>query len=361
MANLILSRYFLRRYLTSVLSTLVGVFVLIYLIDMIELSRRSAYNELGLVALATISGLRIPAFLQQAFPFVILFSSVFTLLSLNRRLELVIARAAGVSIWQILAPFIAGSLIVGVAATTLYSPLAAWGLSASERFEAQFTGHHASSSAEDRIPWFRQNADGVVSVIGASTVAKEGLQLRNVTAFILNDNDIARERIDAPVADLDQGAWEMKNATVTRIGYAPERRDVVRLPTSLRPEYVEQQLANPETIPFWALYSKIDAARSLGYNADAFSMQYNTLIAMPALFAAMTLVAATVSVKFARMGQSARTVVGGVAAGFVLYVVTFLAKSLGSHAVVPPVVAAWFPAVAAGLFGVTILLHQEDG
>ena len=90
-------------------------------------------------------------------------------------------------------------------------------------------------------------------------------------------------------------------------------------------------------------------------------MQYHTLVAQPALFIAMTLLAATVATRFSRTGQSGRTIAGGVMAGFVLYVVTFLAKALGSNDVVPPVMAAWFPVLAAGLSGVTILLHQEDG
>ena len=148
---------------------------------------------------------------------------------------------------------------------------------------------------------------------------------------------------------------------MTRIGYTP--RDLVeyRLPTSLRPEYIEQRLADPETISIWELGSKIEIAASLGFNSMAFSMQYHTLIARPALFVAMTLLAATVATRFSRTGQSGRVFVGGVLAGFVLYVVTFLAKALGSNDVVPPLVAAWFPVLAAGLFGVTILLHQEDG
>ena len=90
-------------------------------------------------------------------------------------------------------------------------------------------------------------------------------------------------------------------------------------------------------------------------------MRLYTLLAKPALFMAMTLVAATVAVRYSRLGQSGPAIIGGVAAGFVLYVATFLAQALGSNSVVPPVAAAWFPVVAAGLFGITVLLHQEDG
>ena len=170
-----------------------------------------------------------------------------------------------------------------------------------------------------------------------------------------------RERIDAPRASLGDGRWQLERPVVTRIGYPPDRRESMEIATELRPEYIEQRLENPMAVSVWELPFKIEAARSLGYNASAFAMRLNTLIAMPALFAVMTLVAATVAVRYSRIGQSAPTIVGGIAAGFMLYVVTFLAQTLGANAVVPAVLAAWFPVVAAGLFGTTILLHQEDG
>ncbi|MCW4114164.1 LPS export ABC transporter permease LptG [Aurantimonas sp. MSK8Z-1] len=359
--NATLNGYFFRRFVSSVFSTLVAIFALVYLIDMIEVGRRGQFADLSFSVAALLSALRVPSFVEQAFPFIILFSSIFTLLSLNRRLELVVARAAGVSVWQIVAPFVAASALIGVFAVCVYNPLAAAALAKGAELETRITsGGHVESSS-DRIPWLRQSADGVESILGARAISKGGLELAGVTAYVIGDNGTVRERIDAPQADLIEHSWVMENAVVTRIGFSPDPPKTIELPTTLKPEYVEERLANPDSIPLWQLHSKIQAARSLGYNADAFAMQYNTLLARPALFVAMTLLAATVSVKFARTGQSGRTIIGGITAGFVLYVVTFLAQALGSNAIIPPVIAAWFPAVAAGLFGVTALLYQEDG
>ncbi|MBC8128954.1 MAG: LPS export ABC transporter permease LptG [Rhizobiaceae bacterium] len=358
--NRTLDAYFFRRFMISFFSTLVVVFALVYLVDMIEVSRRGRFADIGFETIALISALRVPAFIEQAFPFIILFSSIFTLLSLNKKLELVVARASGVSVWQILAPFVAGSILLGLAATFLYNPLAAMAQAQSANIETQLAGG-STQAGSGLSPWLRQSGGGVSSIIGAKAIAGNGLELGGVTAFILGDDGTVRERIDAPQAKLVENAWEIASPTVTRIGYTPERLSTYRLPTTLRPEYVEQRLADPQAIPIWELRSKIDVARSLGYNAEAFAMHYNTLVAKPALFVAMTLLAATVAMRFARTGQSGRTIVGGIVAGFVLYVVTFLAQALGSNSVVPPIAAAWFPVVAAGFIGVTILLHQEDG
>lgn len=355
-----LNRYFFRLYIVSFVSTLVAVSALIFLIDMIELSRRGRTASLGFDGVALFSALRVPTFVEQAFPFIVLFASIFTLLNLNRKLELVVARAAGVSIWQILVPFLAGSAFLGLFATFAYNPLAAYAKAQADQIETNVFGGSVAQSSGETI-WLRQNGDGVRSIIGGASVARSGTELRGISAFVFDDKGFIALRIDANRAVLEDRQWRLFSPRVTRIGYPPSYPQEYRLPTTLKPEYIEQRVADPETISIWSLGSKIEIAASLGLNSMAFAMQYHTLLARPALFIAMTLLAATVATRFSRTGQSGRTIAGGVLAGFMLYVVTFLARALGSNDIVPPVLAAWFPVVGAGLLGVTILLHQEDG
>ncbi|MGB7287683.1 MAG: LptF/LptG family permease, partial [Salaquimonas sp.] len=68
-----------------------------------------------------------------------------------------------------------------------------------------------------------------------------------------------------------------------------------------------------------------------------------------------------VSLRFVRSGQAGRLILGGIMGGFVLYAATRLVTSLGNNGIVPPVVAVWSPSLVAILFGMSILLYQEDG
>jgi lipopolysaccharide export system permease protein len=54
-------------------------------------------------------------------------------------------------------------------------------------------------------------------------------------------------------------------------------------------------------------------------------------------------------------------ILAGIGVGFVLYVVTKIARDLGGAGIVPAPLAAWSPAVVATLIGTTVLLHLEDG
>jgi lipopolysaccharide export system permease protein len=61
------------------------------------------------------------------------------------------------------------------------------------------------------------------------------------------------------------------------------------------------------------------------------------------------------------MGGVEFMVSGGVAAGFVLYVATKIVNDLGGAGFVSAPVAGWSPGLVGCLFGVYVLLHQEDG
>ena len=73
-------------------------------------------------ALAVMSLLRVPSILEQTLPFAVLFGAMGAFLALSRRLELVVARASGVSAWQFLTPAILIAGVLGIGAATVSTP-----------------------------------------------------------------------------------------------------------------------------------------------------------------------------------------------------------------------------------------------
>ncbi len=356
-----LGRYFFFRYATITLWFFLGIFALVFIIDFTELSSSLAGLPGFTVRKALgVSALRVPMIMQQVVPFVGLFAAMATLVSLNRRYELVIARAAGISAWQFLLPACLGALIFGLLTVGVLNPIAAYGFSRSEMIETSLRAGHSNTVTAFDAPWIRQSTDEGDTIIGARAVLNQGLELADAIFFRFDSDGEITERLDAKQAFLREGYWELTDVK-RLVGSTQESVPTLQIKTNLRPEIVQERLARPETIPFFELPAKIDVARSFGLRANAFAMQFHSLIALPPLLVAMTLIAATVSMRFARMGQSATMILGGIVAGFLLYVVSVLVKAFGTAGLVPPVVAAWFPVVVALFFGVTFLLHKEDG
>ena len=357
-----LNRYFFFRYATITTWYFVGVYALITLIDFTEFTSRTVGVPGFTVGLAfTVSALRVPTIMQQAVPFVGLIAAIATLVSLNRKYELVIVRSAGISAWQFLLPSCVGALLLGLLTVGVLNPLAAYAISRSEMLENEFRTGKSNAVNAFSAPWLRQKTADSDTIIGARAVLNQGLELADVTFFSLDAEGNITERRDAARAYLRDGYWELHDVGRIRDGNQLPRLQTDRVATNLKPEFVQERLARPETIPFYELPKKIEVARSFGLRASTFATQFHTLMALPLLLVAMTLIAATVSMRFARMGQSATMILGGVFAGFLLYVVSVLVKAFGNAGIVPPFVVAWIPVVVAMFFGVTFLLYKEDG
>ncbi|MGH6739200.1 MAG: LptF/LptG family permease, partial [Bradyrhizobium sp.] len=121
-----LSRYFALKFLGTVVGSFLGVVALAAMIDYVELMRRGAdWPNATAWLLAKISLFRVPQLTERIMPFTVLIGAMSCYLGLSRRLELVVARAAGVSAWQFIAPAVAMALLIGAVATSVYNPISA--------------------------------------------------------------------------------------------------------------------------------------------------------------------------------------------------------------------------------------------
>src|SRR5580704_17118161 len=133
-----LSRYFGMRFLSAVVGAFVGVVVLAAMIDYVELMRRGAdWPNATPWALAKISMFRVPQLTERIMPFSVVAVSIKKNLTLSQRLELVVARAAGISAWQFIAPAVIAALLFGTLATTVYNPVSAILEEKSKRLESE--------------------------------------------------------------------------------------------------------------------------------------------------------------------------------------------------------------------------------
>jgi lipopolysaccharide export system permease protein len=357
-----LFRYFLRRHLTTILWFLLGVTALTFLLDFINTSGiRANVPGFTLLDALFLTTMRVPLILQQTVPFIMLLAGITTLVSLNRRQEMVVTRAAGISVWQFMLPFVTGAIISGLVALFVLNPLAAAGQRVAAQIEIDSNATKQVSRRNQPIPWLRQITKDDDVVIGAQTVDDNGTSLIDAVFIHFGPDSRIVLRQDAATAKLKDGYWLLNKVSETRPGQIPVEKETAQVRTNLKREFIQQRLTQPESVDFLDLPAKITAARSFGVSTYALETQFHSLISMPFLLIAMTLISATVSLKFSRFNQSQTMIFGGVVTGFVLYVVSVLVKAFGSSGVVPPIVAAWIPVVVAMFLGTTLLLHQEDG
>jgi lipopolysaccharide export system permease protein len=358
-----LARYFGLRFLTAVLLVFAGIFALVTLVDYIEMMRRAGdIPNVSAVLVAKTSFYRVPQVVERILPFCILIGAMSCYLNLSRRLELVVARSAGLSAWQFVAPALLVAFVLGLAATAIYNPVSAILQERSKRFEAELFGHTASAlSRSGGTFWVGQRTDEGQAIINAVSSRDQGINLNGVSVFTFDTEGRFKQRIEARAAVLEPGVWVLRDARVYALAVLPVKQSEFLLKTSLTPEQVRESFATPETVPFWELPQYIQIAEHAGLVAAGYRLQFQKLLARPFLLAAMVLLAAAVSLRFFRFGGVQKMVLSGVAAGFLLYVLSKVTEDLSKAELMHPVAAAWLPVLAGGITGFIALLYQEDG
>jgi len=93
-----LAWYISRRFTVTVIGVFIGCATLIFLVDFVELLRRTAdHEDIGMATLLYFSAIKLPSLIEQMLPFAVLVGSIVAYLAMSRKSELVVARSIGVS------------------------------------------------------------------------------------------------------------------------------------------------------------------------------------------------------------------------------------------------------------------------
>jgi lipopolysaccharide export system permease protein len=337
------------------------MFCLMFVVYFVELLRRAGdIPQVGAGTVAVMTLMRVPATAEMILPFAALFGAMATFVDLTRKLELVVARASGVSVWQFLFPPAAAALTIGIVSVTLYNPLSAMMKQRSDQMELDLFGVEGSVRV-DHGKWFRFNGVDGSAIMHATSYRAGGALLDGVSVNIYQKDGAFLERVEAAHAKLLAGVWVLEDAHVSAPGEASRSVTSYMLATDLTPEKLASAAAPPQATPFWDLPRLSASTRDAGLDPTGYNLQFQALLARPLLLVAMVLVAASFSLRFFRFGGIARTISGGVVAGFVLYIASKLFSDLGGAGLISPPVAAWSPALIGSMLGTWSLLHSEDG
>lgn len=358
-----LSRYLSRQFVYFFAVILLGLLSVVFVGEALELLRRAAaHDDVSFALVLQMAAFKLPGTAQIMLPSVVLFASLYFFWRFTRTHELEVSRAAGISVWNFLAPVALAALLIGVIEVTIINPLSAAMIGRFERMEDKYyRGRPTTLDISSAGIWISQ-ADGQ----GQAFIHAEGLkpgtfELRQVIVFE-NPSDLPRSRrIDAESARLVPGAWELQNAYVHVPGQAPKLEERVKLATDLTQERIEDSFASPNSLSFWQLRGFIHTLQAAGLSSLRHELYFQSLLAKPFLLAAMVLLAAVFGLRSSRRGGIFATIASGLVMGLLLYVLNDVIQTFAQSGALPILLAAWGPALLGLSAGAAALFHFEDG
>jgi lipopolysaccharide export system permease protein len=333
--------------------------------DSIELLRRASDKpDAGFTLVMLMALLKLPATAQEVMPFGLLAATLGCLVQLSRSSELIIVRASGASIWQVLTPALLLGLIVGLLRVGAFDPLAAAATERYDRMQQQYfkAQDPMMATAGTTGIWLRQTtADESYYVLNARNTEPKEARFSNVVLLMFDAKDGFLKRIDAASAELRKQEWELTDVQIIEPNKPPRKLATLEVPAKLTYDQLIESFNSASSLSFWQLPSFIAILEASGLPSRAQRLKFQRLLATPLLFVGIILLATSFGLRLPRFGGLPLAIGAGAMSGFLLYFLSSLAAALGVNSSMPLALAAWGPAAVTAILGITLLLYVEDG
>jgi len=346
----LLTRYVARAVVAGALLVLLALLALDALLSLFREIGDTGKGDYDMLRAVLYVVLTTPERIHDLFPAAVAIGGVLALGGLAANSELVVMRAAGVSLLRILGMVMqAGVLLIVVIVA-----LGEWVAPASQHYgERMRSAAMAGQSVADtaRGLWLR-DGNRFVSV----GRVLPGLELENVTVYEFDAGEMTLA-LQARRARRVGEQWHLSGVRQTEFAeddIRTSRHELVRRDRLVRPDMLEVLAVSPQTLPSWQLYAYVRHLRSNDLDSDRYELALWKKLVTPASTLVMLLLSIPVVFGSIRSTGTGQRIFVGSLIGVGYYLVSELFSHVAIVYGLPVSLAATAPVIlfaALGVFG----------
>lgn len=353
--------YLFRQHLKNALLVLFAFGLIVFIGQFGELARRyGGANGWSISNLLVISMYHAPILIQAVLPHIFIVSAALTLFRLSRHLELVAILQSGVSPWQLLMPISACGLVFGIVYVGLLNPLAVAANSEAEGLRLMLRQDNLERSRSNETEELvTKDAQGTTIIVAKGT-SSQGTTLYDASFFRFDNNHNLIYRVDVSKALWSPNGWELfGDGMITENGIT---RPLIeqKIIASVSSEILREKFGSEQDVSVFALPGKIRVATALGLSPLKLRVQFQWLVALPLLLAAVALLSSAIIMRPLLVQQWKGDIIYIILASFLLYVATTVLGVLGSRGLLSPAMSIWSVPFFVTLAGVTVVLFKGE-
>lgn len=357
--------YLARRTMVGVIGLFSVIWLLVVSIDLIEAMREvGKVQDAGLPEALQMTLFRTPQLILTLSPFVMLFGTLWAFGQMAKSSEIAVMRAAGLSVWKLVAAPVALAVALGLVTVIAIDPIAANLAGKAQTIKNDMRGKEANMLRQfsDGV-WLRQVDERNAALIHAKSYDSASQTLAGVTVWRRTIDGVFIERWDAETADVNSTVFLLRQARRTTLhGENEVVRPTQAIPVDIDLRALKEDVAKPTSLSVWQLPEFTRIMSSAGMRTLEYELRFYDLWSLPVKLVAMVLIACAFALGMnARAGGTAGLMGLGVAAGFALFIFAEMSNAIAKAQIVPIGLAAWAPGLFAVLFATTLLLYREDG
>ena len=354
--------YLAKNFFLNLMIVLGIVISIVFIIDLMEFSKRFGHLVSGPVATFKYVGLHyLPSHLHRSMPFIVLIASIMTFFRLNVRNELIMFRVSGMSVLGLIGVVSTFVFALGLIYLFVITPIFAYSMKRYEQFESRLTDDDSNFLISSSGLWFKDDSEeGVVKIIHAIKIEQDKNLALNIQAFLYNNGERFVTHINSKVAEIVNGQCTFYDANITdsKLNYRKKARYTIPLNVDI--SELEYSLGNPETIPFWKLDKAIKLGQNSGFPTLFYEVYYYSLISMPFVFASMASFGALFAFTHVKKKLWSRCCMG-VFFGLVIYFINNVFRAFALLTTLPLWLVVIAPYIILVLVTIYLAVMIEEG
>ena len=355
----IVTIYMAKLFLTRSFGVLAVLVIILQALDLLsETDNILAHPGNGQADVLRYVSLRLPQLIQRFLPFSVLLGTLITFLTLNQNGEVVALKAAGLSAHQVLAPFIAASLLIAAGSFAFNERVVTRASATLDRWQSVEFGALPTGREGQTNVWVRAGDD----LIHADVVMGRGEALRLTRVSVYERNGGSLQSITT-AATGRATATGLELSDATRFDVANGRRTTAgtaRVAQDIAPAQFDLSSVDPAGLPYDRLSSAIAALKVAGRPTAALEANLWHKFSGPMSTVLMPLLGAVAAFGLARSGKLFVRAVTGMALGFAYFVADNFGLAMGNLGAYSPLLAAWGPFFLFLFIGEAVLLRTEE-
>ena len=358
----ILDRYIASRFIRTFIFSLLALVLLPVLVDIIEHVDYFVDRKAGFLIVAQYYWYSLPYFLTLVIPVAALLSTLFSLGILSKNNELTAMRASGVSLYRLLLPIWAVSILIALLAffneEYLKPPFTLY----KNRLK---TEQIEKSKQEEREQFYNVYAQGSMGWIYHLNIYDKTRNTGFQVVLQRFQGDKLVEQLEAqrmiwkdPVWVLEEGRYRLfLNDTLSNQDQRVEEfQRIVRFDLRAKPELFVKREKQFDQMSLRELLESIDLKRKSGQEISKEIVRMYMKISLPFASFVIVLFGAPLAALPRRSGLAFGFGVTLIIS-FVYYVLIQLGQTLGYNQKLPPLLAAWLGNLVFGIAGLLILFR----
>jgi len=345
---MLIDRYLARTVLAGIAMTALVFAGLFLFIDFVRELRQVGTADYSLMTALYYVALRLPQRLYELAPPVILVGALLSLGALAAASELVVMRAAGLSVARITRSVLQAGLLVALLVALLGEYAVPYSSQQAQTLRVQALNQSVLVGGKQGI-WFR---DGERYIHIGKVLP--GRQLHDVSLYELDSARRLKSASRIAYAQAQADGWLLQDVVTSVIGdngvqtWQQDRQFVNRL---VKADLFDVLKTDPEDMSARDLYHYAAYLQQNNLDADVYRLQFWLKLLTPLTCLVMLLLALPlVFGSQARTGGAGQRVVIGLSIGIVFYVLNRLVNHLGLVYGLPPLLSAALPPLlAAGI------------